>query len=220
MSTRPIRPLRHFGTLAALVTTLIGCASGSKVAPASYSESTAEQRSADELLHRGQTAARRGDVTRAEQYFALAIEKGADPRRVMPLLLRACLSNSHLRTALNHAEPYLLEHPEDESLRYLVATIHLSLGQVEAARRELGLLLSQNDSHADAHYLLGIIESSGDVTEARKHFLAALERSKDREQRTELQSRLAELNLRQPPGPMAPDSIVVEDGGEGWGNTP
>jgi tetratricopeptide (TPR) repeat protein len=212
--------LRTIATLALVATTVVGCASAPKSDPANQADPITERRSAEELLARGQAAANRGDVTRAEQYFALAIEKGADPQKVMPLLLRACLSNSHLRTALNHAEPYLLEHPEDRALRYLVATIHLSLGQVEAARRELGLLLLQDKDRSDAHYLLGIIESSSNVAEARRHFEAALETSKDGEQKIELRSRLAELRLREPTAmqPLVP--VVGNDAGEAWETTP
>lgn len=172
-----------------------GCASGPRPAPNTAVEN--ERRPAAELVELGRRAALRGDAVRAEQYLALAIEQGADAKRVMPLLLRACITSSHLRAALNHAEPYLLDHPNDDGLRYLVATIHVGLGQVTAARRELGLLLQRNADNADAHYLLGILDAAADVEAARAHFEQARLYSKDEEQRTEIQSRLAELGLRQ-----------------------
>jgi len=157
-----------------------------------------------ELVSRGREAAGRGDAVRAEQYLSLAIEEGAERRSVLPELLRACLKSSHLRAALNYAEPYLLEHPEDDALRYLVATIHLGLGQVPPARRELGLLLQRNENSPDAHYLLGVIDAALDIEAARQHFIVAAKYTSDDEQRTEVQSRLAELRLR--------DSQTVQKG--------
>jgi tetratricopeptide (TPR) repeat protein len=147
------------------------------------------------LVQIGQEAAARGDAVRAEQYLGLAIERGAECRTILPILLESCLRSSHLRTALNYAEPYLLEHPEDDHLRYLVANIHLSLGQAARAKRELGLILQRNAHNADAHYLLGIIESAAQPESARKHFDAVLRYSHDEERLTEVESRLAELRL-------------------------
>jgi Flp pilus assembly protein TadD len=194
--SRTPMPNLNYLVLAAAVL-LSGCASGPKPEPAAPASAAKDTRPASELVARGREAAARGDAVRAEQYLSLAIEQGADRRQVMPLLLEACLKSSHLRAALNHAEPYLLDHPEDDSLRYLVATIHLGLGQVVPAKRELGLLLQRNPSNADAHYLLGIIESGGNVEAARTHFLAVLAHSKDQEQKIEVESRLAELRLRE-----------------------
>lgn len=182
-----------------LVATLLlaGCASGPKPEPVNQAAPVKDNRPASELVARGREAASRGDAVRAEQYLSLAIEEGADRRVVLPMLLQACLRSSHLRAALNHAEPYLLDHPEDDALRYLVATIHLGLGQAVAARRELGLLLQRNESNPEAHYLLGIIDSPSNLNAARAHFLEVLRHSKDDEQKIEVQSRLAELTLRE-----------------------
>lgn len=176
---------------------LVGCISGPKPEPANQASRTKDNRPAAELVARGREAAARGDAVRAEQYLSLAIEEGAERRRVLPMLLQACLRSSHLRAALNHAGPYLLDHPEDDTLRYLVATIHLGLGQVVPARRELGLLLQRDESNPDAHYLLGIIESAGNLEAARVHFLAVVAHSKEDEQKIEVQSRLSELTLRE-----------------------
>jgi hypothetical protein len=90
-----------------------------------------------------------------------------------------------------------LAHPEDDSLRYLVAVIHLGLGQVAAAKRELGLLLQRNENNADAHYLLGVIEAAYDFESAKAHFGLVIEHSKDEEQVIEVKSRLVEVTLRE-----------------------
>jgi hypothetical protein len=186
-----------------------GCAASFGPEPSTQTSLATDQRPADELLARGQDAALRGDAVRAEQYLTLAIERGADRRIAIPRLLRACLTSSHLRAALNHAEPYLLDHPDQDALRYLVATIHLGLGQVDAARHDLRFLLERNPSNPDAHYLLGVIDTSVDIEAARGHFLEAVKDSKDADQRTEIHSRLAELRLlshRSSEGDQAPVS--------------
>ena len=189
-------PYTPYPTLIAALL-LLGCASGPKLEPPHQSSRPKDERPTVELVARGRDAAMRGDAVRAEQYLSLAIEQGADRRVVMPLLLKACLRSSHLRAALNHAEPYLLEHPDDDALRYLVANIHLGLGQVVPARRELGLLLQRDESNPDAHYLLGVIESASQIGAARNHFLTVVEHSTDEEQKIEVRSRLAELALRE-----------------------
>jgi Flp pilus assembly protein TadD len=172
-----------------------GCATRSRQDPTTQTSLVKDQRPAEELLTRGQDAAFRGDAARAEQYLALAIERGAERRTVIPALLRACLASSHLRAALNHAEPYLRDHPEQDPLRYLVATIRLGLGQVAAARHDLQLLLARDPSNPDAHYLLGVIDSPVNAEAARGHFLEAIANSRDADQRVEIHGRLAELRL-------------------------
>lgn len=183
---------RTYPQLLALL--LLGCASAPKpaaVAPANDVPPAAE------LVAQGQGAAKRGDAVRAEQYLAMALQQGAEKSLVMPMLLRACLRSSHLRAALNHAQPYLLEHPEDDALRFLVATVHVGLGQRADARRELNLLLERSPTDADGHYLLGILDADFDMKAARTHFEAAAVHTTDEDRRLELQSRLAQLRLRE-----------------------
>lgn len=186
MFVRPTIPVLFVLTL------LCGCATTSKhnaAAPSTDASNVAA------LLAKGREAAARGDAVRAEQYLSLAIKRGADKGEVLPVLLRSCLRSSHLRAALNHAQPYLLEHPEDDALRFLVATIHVGLGQRAAARRELELLLDRSPRDPDGHYLLGILDADFDAPAAKSHFEAAIKDTKDEDQRVEVQSRLAELRL-------------------------
>src|SRR5512142_133205 len=109
---RKSKSLRILSTIA-LVSGCAGTAKTKGVTPPT------SERSAAELVAQGREAAKRGDAVRAEQYLSLAIEQGAEQLAVMPVLLDACLRSSHLRAALNHAGSYLLEHPEDDALRYL-----------------------------------------------------------------------------------------------------
>jgi tetratricopeptide (TPR) repeat protein len=189
---------RHFGRLAAglLLLALAGCSSATpqaRVAP--VSSSNAEQ--AQALFQRGREAAQHGDSVRAEQYLSLALERGYDAERVLPVLLRVCLASSRLRAALDHAEPYLRDHPEVEALRYLVATIHAGLGQTDEARLALEQLLRTNPNSADAHYLLGILDADGNAPSARAHFRAYLDVAAQGEHGAEVRSRLAELAIRE-----------------------
>ena len=131
-----------------------------------------ERQTPESLFRRGRESADRGDTVRAEQYLELALDKGYDRRRALPVLLSVCLSSGRLRSALNYAEPELRLRPDDAELRYLVASIHLGLGQRDEARDELEQLLRLSPAHAAALYLLGVVEVDefGDDASARTHF--------------------------------------------------
>lgn len=173
-----------------LAIALAGCGAAGGRPEAASAESSAGQ-SAVELFAAGREATQRGDAVRAEQYLSLAIERGYDPRLALPLLLRACLSSLHLRTALDHAERYLADHPDDDRLRYLVATIDLGLSQEAEARSELEQLIRHNPRHADAHLLLGLIEKDREA--AGEHFKRYLEISPDGRHAAEAREHLSEL---------------------------
>jgi tetratricopeptide (TPR) repeat protein len=173
-----------------------GCASNTPNLPPA-GQVTSRSGEAATLFQRGQDAARRGDSVRAEQYLSLAVDRGYDLERALPLLLQVCLSSSRLRAALDHAEPYLRDHPDAEALRYLVATIHVGLGQTSEARVELEQLLRANADSSDAHYLLGVLDSDGDVDSARAHFRTYLDVAPKGERAPEVRSRLAELSIRE-----------------------
>jgi len=150
-----------------------------------------------ELFRRGQAAAKQGDSVRAEQYLSMALERGFDDKKVLPIMLEVCLSSNRLRAALNHAERYLRDHPEDQNLRYLVATIQLGLGQTEQAQIALNHLLRTNPKNANAHYLLGVLESAGSgSTRANQHFLEYLQLAPNGEHAAEVRSRLTDLDVR------------------------
>lgn len=148
------------------------------------------------LLQKGRAAMASGDTVRAEQYLNLAVARGADEGVALRDLLAACIGGSRLRGALDHALPYLLKHPDDDELRYLVASIHLSLGQVDAAGEQLDLLLGRSPKHADAHYLRAIMTSKLAPEQAREHFRAYLELQPSGRHASEVRGRLAELQLR------------------------
>lgn len=152
----------------------------------------------DELFELGRRAAERGDSVRAEQYLSLALEHGYAKERALPLLLRVCVAGSRLRAALDHAEPYLREHPEEDQLRLLVASIHLGLAQVDQARAQLDVLLRRNPRFEEALFFRGTILLSSDAEAARADLRAYLDLAPKGIHAPEVRSRLTELALLEP----------------------
>ncbi|HVJ14758.1 MAG TPA: tetratricopeptide repeat protein, partial [Polyangiaceae bacterium] len=89
------------------------------------------------------------------------------------------------------------EHPEHEGLRYLVATIYVSLGQNESARLELEQLLTTRPDNPDARYLAGVLAAETDSDEAREHFRRYLDVAPRGRRAAEVRSRLSELAIRE-----------------------
>ena len=110
--------------------------------------------SAQDLYERGQQHATRGDLLRAEQYLSLAVRAGYPASDALPSLIRVCLRASRLRAALMHAQPVLSANPKSRRLRYLVATLHLGLGQHRLARPHLVALSNAPQPHPEARELL------------------------------------------------------------------
>lgn len=186
---------RRSSAIALSISLLCGCGASAPPSAELIGEKT-ESTDATELFRRGRAAAERGDTVRAEQYLSMAIEHGYSEQKVLPIMLRVCLSSSRLRAALNHAEPYLREHPNDQGLRYLVATIHLGLGQLDEARFELRHVLRVDPNHAKAHYLLGVLESGNDTEQALEHFRRYLELVPTGAHALEVKSRMMDLAVR------------------------
>ncbi len=132
--------------------------------------------SSEQLFARGVALAKNGQLIRAEQYLYLAAQSGYPEDRILPLLLKICLSTSRLRTALNYAQPYLTRHPESWMLRYLVASIYLALEQPLMARDQLARVIRDNPAYAPAYYLLAVISRDAlhDNTSTQRHFAAYL----------------------------------------------
>jgi tetratricopeptide (TPR) repeat protein len=187
---------RHSFVAISLSIALISGCGASALPSAENSNDKAETVDGAELFRQGEEAANRGDTVRAEQYLSMAIERGYSEKKVLPIMLRVCLSSSRLRAALNHAEPYLRAHPNDQDLRYLVATIHLGLGQLDEVRFELNHILRIDPNHPKAHYLLGVLESAINSEQATAHFRRYLEVAPTGEHAIEVKSRLTDLAVR------------------------
>jgi len=129
------------------------------------------QVSASDLRARGLAFARAGDLVRAEQYLQAAVIKGADDRTIVPELVRVCVTASRLRAAVAYGEPYLERHPQDAAMHFLLAIVHLSLGDSQRARAELEATLRYRPEAADADFYLGTIAADRlDFPTARRHF--------------------------------------------------
>lgn len=155
---------------------------------------------AEDLFIQGVVLAQRGDLVRAEQYLASALDRGHPENRVMPVLLRVLVAASRLRVALDYAVPYLERNPDDWALRYLVASIHLGMGNAALARRELERVVETAPDQADPHYLLGIVlrDEMGDPTAAEAHFRRYLELAPEGGHADEVRDALRRIQVRLP----------------------
>jgi tetratricopeptide (TPR) repeat protein len=124
------------------------------------------------LLARGRAFASVGDNARAEEYFASALDHGAEPRVALPLLFRACAEERRYRAAIDYAEPHLKKHPDDFHLRFVIASFYATIGENGVARRELESVAKQSPDFAPAHFALGVLlrDEAGDVVSADAQF--------------------------------------------------
>ena len=129
------------------------------------------------LMQRGVEYANQGDLVRAEQYMAAALQRSGPPEQVLPRLLRVCFTAQRYRAGLEYARPYLERHPEAWALQYLVATIHMGLGEPASARARLDLVIRHNPTHAEAEFALGKVlrDDLNDPMSADPHFRRYLE---------------------------------------------
>lgn len=131
-----------------------------------------KEREPHKLVARGKAFAQRGDLTRAEQYLTAALEEGAEPNEVLPLLLHICVKSGRYRVAIEHARQELQLRPYNVPLRFLLGSLHHAVGNAPAAREHLQRVIAQQPDHAEAHYALGLIarDDEGDLVGADRHF--------------------------------------------------
>src|SRR4051812_5964912 len=114
---------RHEKIVAVMVCcacSLLGCGPATPAERAQADMTTFQKEATtDKLVDRGKAFAAVGDTTRAEEYLAAALDQGADPRDVLPLLLQVCVSTGRYRSAIQHAENHLRKHPNDMRTRFV-----------------------------------------------------------------------------------------------------
>jgi len=172
------RPISRVGFAWAAATALIVAAAGCGAATTSSSDLAKQIQKRDQeeqpakLLERGRAFAKLGDNSRAEQYLSGALDGGADPKVVLPLLLRVCIAERRYRVAIDYAEPHLRRRPGDFKLRFVVASLYQSIGDTASARRELELVMKSRPDHADAHYAIAVLfrDDVADPVNADLHF--------------------------------------------------
>jgi tetratricopeptide (TPR) repeat protein len=162
--------MRRVIVLGALLVAASGCASKNKLAQ--QVEVVKTEEAPDKLMARGRAFASVGDFARAEQYFAMALERGADVHTTLPLLLRVCAEAKRYRAGIDYAEPELRRHPGDYRLRFVVASFYTTIGDVGAARSALEQVIKDKPDMAPAHFALATLlrDEQGDLVEADTHF--------------------------------------------------
>ncbi len=125
-----------------------------------------------ELYERGRAFAAVGDFTRAEEYFAAALESGGDSQKLIPLLLYCCMQDGRFLLGAQYAEEHLRKHPADYRTRFVLGSIYAGLGEVGPAERELKRVVATNPDEADARFALGKIlwDSEKNFAEADRQF--------------------------------------------------
>jgi tetratricopeptide (TPR) repeat protein len=162
--------LASLGAALALALAPLGCGGGNKVV--AQAATVRSEETPEKLLARGRAFLSIGDHVRAEQYFASALDRHAEPRVALPLLLRACAEEKRYRAAIDYAEPQLRRHPDDVKLRFVVASFYSSIGDVSSARAELERVVKDQPEHAAAQFALAVLlrDEQGDRVQADLHF--------------------------------------------------
>lgn len=135
-------------------------------------EKVEQEREPQKLVARGKAFARVGDLTRAEQYLASALDQGADPDEVLPLLIRVCIESGRFRVAIQHASHQLKSQPDNVPLRFLLGSLYSAVGDASVAREHFERVVGTDPAHADAHFALAVIarDHEGDLMRADRHF--------------------------------------------------
>lgn len=151
---------------------LVGCGPPPAARIDSNVEKVEKEREPHKLVARGKAFARIGDLTRAEQYLASALDQGADPDEVLPVLIRVCIESGRFRVAILHASNHLKSQPDNVPLRFLLGSLYSAVGDASAAREHLERVVGTDPAHADAHFALAVIarDHEGDLMRADRHF--------------------------------------------------
>lgn len=130
------------------------------------------EHTADKLVDRGKGFAAMGDYLRAEEYLADAMSQGADPKKIMPLLLEVCIREGRYRLAAQYAKDYLVAHPNDVRVRLVLASLYSATADYKLAKSEFERVLYTRPNDAQAHYALAVLlrDAEQDVVGADQHF--------------------------------------------------
>jgi tetratricopeptide (TPR) repeat protein len=195
-----MRPHARLSPLAAAaVMALAACAKPPESKVAAEVQTFKDEETNAKLIARGKAFATVGDYTRAEQYLAAALEQGADPKVVMPLLLKVCVSERRYRVAINYAEPELKKHPRDFHLRFVLASLYATIGEIATARGQLQRVIEEKPAFAPVHFALGVLlrDEEGDLIQADVHFREYLRLDPDGSHAEEARGSLLKLKADQ-----------------------
>jgi tetratricopeptide (TPR) repeat protein len=130
-----------------------------------------------QLLEVARELERRGDSLRAEQYYVLALERGAPADEVLPRLLAAYVRDRQYRLAAQRAEDYLAKHPRSVRVRLILAALCEATGDYAEAVTHYQRVVHSEPSGPDAHFALAsvLVEQGHDRATADQHFRRYLE---------------------------------------------
>lgn len=198
--------------------------------------SVRKESDAKTLVERGKAFAAIGDHTRAEEYLASAIEAGAQPRDVLPLLMDVCVQTGRYRSAIQHGENHLRKHPHDMRTRVMVGALYAAINESKQAKEQLAQVIASEPIadgeiaegvdaqtsaqsspgpvrlQAQAHYLLAIVAryTDNDVVGADRHFREYLRMEPNGSHAEEARASL--LKRMAPQGPPSSGKKVVPGG--------
>jgi tetratricopeptide (TPR) repeat protein len=162
--------------LATVAVTAAGCGANRGDRVRETEKTVQREQTPEKLLERGKLFARVGDYTRASQYLNSALDAGAPPSEVLPVLMKVYIVSGRFRLAIQLGEQQLTKTPEAHSLRFLVGTLYAAIGDNDRARENLERVVRAQPGHAEAHYALAVLLRDGthDLVGADEHFRAYL----------------------------------------------
>ena len=130
------------------------------------------EQATERLTARGQAFAAVGDTTRAQEYLAAALEAGASDQQLTPQLIALCVRDGRYQLAIEHAERYLLRHPDDQRMRFVLGSLFAALGEGSSAERELKRVSEREDQNPNVKYALAVVmrDQRDDPLEADRYF--------------------------------------------------
>lgn len=173
--------------------TITGCGAASAPVPQQAMPDPLDQVEGEELLARANELSEQEDYVRAEQYYVAAMERGVSEDQVMGPLVAACVRSSRFSSALRYAEPYLERHPDAWSLRLLVATMLMGLGEITEARNHLVRIAEDQPTQSVPIYMLAVLHRDAlhDPANASQYFQRYLEIAPDGEHAPEARAAIA-----------------------------
>jgi tetratricopeptide (TPR) repeat protein len=132
----------------------LGCGAAAPTSTRARVEIVRQEQTADKLFARGLAFAEIGDLTRSEQYLVSALDRGAEPRRALPALLRVCIAANRHRAAIVYAREYGENLSHDAQFGFVLALLESALGDHDAALEHLRSAVRDAPEHAGAHYQL------------------------------------------------------------------
>lgn len=174
------------------------------------------------LIERGRAFGAVGDFTRAEEYFASALDQGADAREVLPLLMDVCIKTGRFRSAIQYGEDHIRKHPNDHQTRVMVGALYAGLNEGPQATVQLEPVAKEPDAkpalRAQAHYLLAVVarDDLRDVVATDAHFREYLRLDPNGPHVEEAKAALLVRVIAEPEGTDAgtmPRKIEPPDGG-------